>query len=264
MNKLRKLILSLLLSSYCVTAGAAQYFTSWDEFSTGAAGTTLTGFTQQALGASWTYTVTDLGGGDHIVRVATSSTNAQSLLTYDPYDGSGDMEVVTKLTLGTTGDQNAGIGPALIAADGRYYAWRPTAAPTATLWRLSLFSATGTVNASIGSDVSFTEPTAGSTYWIMVGRSGSTIYGSLWITDGTRPGSPMSSASETTLSTVKPGLVTLDSSDDPMDFLLFGAGNGGSAAPESDPGPPPEGCVPCLLIQQQSARLFTAIGSPKA
>lgn len=209
----------------------AQFFTDFDEFSTGATSTNLTGFTDQSV-ANTTSTIADLGGGDHVMR-HTKSANGLALITYDAYDTAGEVEAVAKITLATTSDQNAQIGPALIASDGRCYAWRANTTPTATTWRLALFTAAGSVSTSIGTAATFTEPTAGTPFWLMIGRNAAgEIYGSLWINDGERPGSPMASASNATLTNVKPGMTTWDSSDDPMDFLAFGAATEGQAAPE--------------------------------
>jgi hypothetical protein len=226
----------------------ATYGTDFDEFSTGATSTNLTGFTDQSV-ANTTSVIADLGGGDHVMR-HTKSANGLALITYDAFDTAGTVEAVCKITLATTSDQNAQIGPALIAADNTCYAWRANTTPTATTWRLAFFNASGSVSGSIGTAATFTEPTAGTPFWILIGRDGSgNIYGSLWINDGERPGSPMASAAPgTVLTDVKPGMTTWDSSDDPMDFLWFGAGTEGSSAPESAGGGGGGGIVKQMLI----------------
>lgn len=217
----------------------ATYFTDFDEFSTGNTSTNLTGFTT-ALATDWTSTIVDQGGGDHAVRFTNVGPTGDGVTTvaYDAFDTAGAVEAYATIITGTTSDQNAQIGPALIASDGRCYGLRPNAAATATTWRLALFSATtGAISSSIGTAFSFTEPAAGSLYHAVVGRDASNnIYAYMWLDGASRPGSPNASASNTTLTNVKPGLHARDSSDDPMTFTRFGAGTGGDAAPESDPG----------------------------
>lgn len=213
----------------------ASYGTNFDEFVAGAASTNLTGFTV-VQATNTTIVLTDLGSGDIVVR-NTISGDGVSLVTKDGFSSAGALEVVTKQTLTTTSDQNAQLGPALIdVATGNCYALRANATPTATTWRIARFTNTGTVFESEGAAFSFTEPAAGSPYWLMLGRDGSgNLYASAWITDGTRPGSPLISGvtPATALTTVSPGFTTKDSSDDPIDFWFFGCADGGAAAPES-------------------------------
>jgi hypothetical protein len=217
----------------------ATFGTDFDEFTAGSASTNLTGFTVQDIGV-WTSTITDIGSGDHVLRHSAGAGGADvGLVTYDAFETTGALEAVVKVTLGTTSDAGAQMGPALIAADGRCYAWRAAAAATSTTWRLALFTAAGSISESVGSAISFTEPTAGTPFWMLIGRDTSgNIYGSLWLDGNSRPGSPMVSVNPTTdLTTVKPGMTSFDQSDDPIDFHWFGAATDPDTAPETASGP---------------------------
>lgn len=209
----------------------ATYGTDFDEFTAGAASTNLTGFTVQ-LATNTTSAVHDLGSGDHVLR-HTLSSNGWAVVTKDGFGTAGVIEAVVKKSIVTDSDVNAAVGACLAQSDNQAYAWRRTGVG---LWRISLFSTTGTVTSSVGfSDVAFSEPTDGSPWWTLIGRDGSgNVYGSLWIADGGRPGSPMASVNPTTdLTTVGPGMCSLDSSDDPFDFRWFGCADVVGGAPES-------------------------------
>lgn len=215
----------------------ARFFTNFDEYSTGVFGTVAAAdFTVQAdAGGDWVHSIIDLGSGDHAFQsTRTATAESPNLFTKNGYSGTGDFEAYCRIVLNSTADQNKPVGVALIASDNRAYAWRPTAAPTSTQWRISLFSNVGGVSASIGAGaISFTEPSAGTAFRMMIGRSGTTIYGSVWLDGDSRPGSPSLSGTDTTLTTVAPGMYTLDVSDVPFRFLAFGAGSGGDTAPEA-------------------------------
>lgn len=216
----------------------ADYGTDFDEFAAGASSTNLTGFTVNQA-TNTTSALVDRGAGDIVVR-HTITGDGVALVTKDGFSTAGAIEVVCKLTLTTTSDQNAQIGPALIdTATGQCWAWRANTTAPATAWRLALFNSGGSVSESVGVAATFSEPAAGSPFWLMIGRNSSgEVYGSLWINDGARPGSPMAGPVNPTtdLTTVSPGFTTKDSSDDPIDFWWFGCADGGAAAPESDPG----------------------------
>lgn len=215
-----------------------EFYTNYDEYSTGTASTTAAAdFAVQLLGTDWTCEIVDQGGGDHAMRMVNTgpSGDGLTLVTCDHIETAGPLEAYACFYLGTTGDQNKPVGPALIASDNRCYALRPNTAAPATTWRLALFSATGTVSSSIGTAATFSEPAAGGLIHAIVGRDvDNNIYASLWLDGGSRPGSPMTSGNNTTLTTVRPGKVTQDSSDDPYTFTEFGASDQG-AAPEDPP-----------------------------
>lgn len=211
----------------------ATYGTGFDEFGAGDTATQATGVLTVQQATNTTSVLTDIGGGDLVCR-HTITGDGVSLVIKDGFSTSGPCEAVTKHTLTTTSDQNGQIGPALVHADGRCYAWRANTAAPATAWRLAQFSSTGSVSASIGTAATFSEPAAGTAFWILIGRDGSgNIYGSLWLDGESRPGSPMASAANSTLTDVVPGYTTKDSSDDPIDFHWFGAATAGDTAPES-------------------------------
>jgi hypothetical protein len=222
----------------------AQFFTDFDEYSAGEIGSVSGGdFVVQATpGGDWTNTLVDAGGGDlELVIQRTVTAQGLTVIDYPAMDTSGDIEVYARFKVNTTADQNAPVGPALIASDNRCYAWRPTAAATATTWRLSLFGTAGTVDTSIGSNATFTEPTAGTYYKAKVRREGTTISGKIWLDGDPEPGSAMCSGTNSTLTNVSPGVVTLDSSDEPYTFSAFSVGDDSGGTLEDAPLSAPSG-----------------------
>ena len=212
----------------------AQVGINFDAYETGEVGTATDGeITSQAIGPpDWSQSIVDLGGGDlafQIERGASGGTTALNVAVLNAIATTGDIDVVCAMTLGNSWTAGQFAGAALAASNNWAYAIREA---DGAGFRLGLVDATPTNNTTLGSSYAMSNPSAGTVIWTRVRRVGTTIMGKIWTGAAEdEPGTWTWSTTNTTLTTVSPGMYGMHAGMKPFTYLWFGVGTAGDAAP---------------------------------
>lgn len=242
-----RFFIGAFLALFISRAWSAEHFTDFS------------GVTNGDIGSDADWTQSEGGGWEQDVGADGGATGGKTLVVEDPtgfwgdelqefYNTalaatSGDVEVVAKIkaeltSLGTA----APIGVSLTDQGGFYYSLSYGGSGS---WSLYYFQGasqwsgiqTGVTSLTLVTDTYF---------WVRLGRSGTTIRARIWADGDAEPGWQLS-GTNTTLTTVSPGLVFQDSSASPYTVDVFGMATAGDSAPTSGGGS--QSPVPIILQQ---------------
>lgn len=232
----------------------ATFGTDFDEYAAGEVGSvTSSAFSTQSIpSANWEHTIVDLGGGDMAARIdrPSGSDSGISIIAYNPLETAGDIDVVASWTYGALWQANYFAGPVLAHADNRAYAVRRSDNGGTEAFRFGIVNnTTGSSSGTIGTYYDMPIPAPGVVIWQRIRRVGTTLMGKIWTgAAGDEPGTWAWSGTEATLETVKPALYGFRAGMRPYDYLWFGVGTGGDAAPTSGGGTAPTAKIVQMLL----------------
>ena len=227
----------------------ATLFTDFSGYSNGQLGTVGSAdWTVTEGNATWTQTV------DVAAKTLVVSNNGQggavTRCVLKNLSTSGDVEVYARLKIGVNSPEtSASIGPGLIDSSGNSYVLILDSATTVRLGKYN--SGSGGNGAWIDTAKSYTI-TADTYFKIRLGRSGTTIRAKIWDDGASEPGTwNAGSGTNTTLTTVYPGLWFFEYGIMDVTTSAIGAGTGADSAPTSASSP---------SVVPQVARFYRMLG----